>query len=304
MDLTLDGAASAVAGDQEACATCHRLAGISFPWDMTRSLELALLKTFCLPSISGLLQRSGEFEARPRKRYDDTGLMVAELLRQGPDSTAGAAVIERMNRIHSHFAISNDDYLYVLSTFVAEPIRWMARYGWRPLTPLEQDHLFRFWAVVGTRMGIAGIPPSLSELLERNSSVEVQHFRYAASNQRIADATLAMLLDDWPAPLRPIARRLLMGLLTAPVADSLGWSEAPSWVQRLVLMSLKLRSCLAAALAHRRPPGEARFYSDRPTPSYGRRFSLGQLGPPALLARLNSPAPNAPWDGREPPACP
>ena len=45
---------------------------------MARALELALLKTFCLPSISGLLHRTGEFEQRPRKRYDDTGLMVAE----------------------------------------------------------------------------------------------------------------------------------------------------------------------------------------------------------------------------------
>lgn len=82
----------------------------------------------------------------------------------------------------------------------------MARFGWRPLT-----------------------------LLELNRSVEAQHFRYAASNQCIADATLAMLLNDWPAPLRPIARRLLMGLLTPPVAGSLGWSEAPSWLQRLLL---------------------------------------------------------------------
>ena len=42
-------------------ALCHQLAGFRFPWDITRSLELALLKTFCLPSISGLLQRTGEF---------------------------------------------------------------------------------------------------------------------------------------------------------------------------------------------------------------------------------------------------
>ena len=104
--------------DRAAIELCHHLAGVLFPWDITRSLELALLKTFCVPSISGLLNRSGEFEQRPRKRYDDTGLMVAELLRHGPTSSEGAAVIARMNRIHSAFAISDRDYLYVLSTFV------------------------------------------------------------------------------------------------------------------------------------------------------------------------------------------
>ncbi len=59
-------------------ATAHRLAGELFSWDLNRALELALLKTFCVPSISGLLARTGEFEQRPRKRYDDTGLMLAE----------------------------------------------------------------------------------------------------------------------------------------------------------------------------------------------------------------------------------
>ena len=99
----------------EAIALCHRLAGVLFPWDITRSLELALLKTFCVPSISALLERSGEFGQRPRKRYDDTGLLVAELLRHGPDSPAGAAVISRINRIHAGWGISNDDFLYVLN---------------------------------------------------------------------------------------------------------------------------------------------------------------------------------------------
>ena len=130
--------------DGTTLAICRDLAGRLFPWDTNRALELALLKTFCLPSISGLLQRSGEFEARPRKRYDDTGLMVAELLRLGPDSLGGRAVIARLNRIHGHYAISQADYAYVLSGFVAEPIRWMERYGWRPLSAGERQALFRF----------------------------------------------------------------------------------------------------------------------------------------------------------------
>ena len=102
---------------------CHRLAGVLFPWDITRALELALLKTFCVPSISALLAHTGEFEQRPRKRYDDTGLMVAELLRHGLDSAPGAAVSARMNRIHGHYAITNDDFLYVLSA------SWPSRSG-------------------------------------------------------------------------------------------------------------------------------------------------------------------------------
>jgi len=278
-----------------AIATCQRLAGTLFPWDITRALELALLKTFCVPSIAGLLSRSGEFEQRPRKRYDDTGLMVAELLRHGPTSAAGTAVIARMNRIHGAFAISDRDYLYVLSTFVCEPIRWLARYGWRALTPAEEEALFRFWALVGERMGMTAIPATLAELVAFNQAIEAEVFANAPSNRRVADATLAMLLGDWPAPLRPGLARVLGSLLSAPEAAALGWPEPPTALQRAVLLALRLRSRLAALSQRLRPPQGTRFYSERPTPSYGPSFQLEQLGPPARLAELNRPR----WAGRQ-----
>lgn len=279
--------------DPDAVATCHRLAGYSFPWDITRALELALLKTFCLPSISALLSRSGEFEQRPRKRYDDTGLMVAELLRHGPGSPAGTAVIERLNRIHGHYAIANADFLYVLSGFVAEPIRWLERYGWRPLTAAEQQALFRFWRHVGARMGITDLPTTLEQLLALNARVETTLFAAAASNSRVADATLTMLLAGWPAPLRPPLAALLRGVLPESVASCLGWPPTPEWLQRGLRLGLRARSLLVNSWQRLRPPRRSRFYSQRPTPSYGRQFRLEQLGPPALLERLNQPR----WSG-------
>ena len=275
----------------EAC--CHRLAGHLFPWDITRSLELALLRTFSVPSISGLLVQTGEFEQRPRKRYDDTGLMVAELLRHGLNSAASSAVIERMNRIHGHYAISNDDFLYVLSTFVAEPIRWIARYGWRALSQEEQQHLFVFWQAVGERMGLHHLPASLEELLSLNRRVESESFAYAVSNRRVANATLTMLLSDWPAGLRPLLRTTLMGLLDAPLCDSLGWSRPPTGIEQVVLLALRTRSRSSGMSQWLRQglgqEGRSHFYSQSPTPSYGASFRLEQLGPPTLLDRLNRP---------------
>ncbi len=287
----LNTSASPSPGEVE--AVCRRLAGELFPWDITRALELALLKTFCVPSISKLLARTGELTHRPRKRYDDTGLMVAELLRWGPRSAEGQAVIERMNRIHGAYAISNDDFLYVLSTFVAEPIRWLARYGWRPLSVHEQTCLFLFWRKVGEAMGLQALPVSLEALLGLNREVEARAFRPAASNGRVADATLAMLLADWPAPLRPALRRVLLALVSQEVCGSLGWSSSPGWLQRLVLAGLGLRSRLARYGPRR--PGATRFYSERPTASYGEHFRLEQLGPPAMLPGLNRRR----WSGRQ-----
>jgi len=236
-----EGARALAAADREAIRLCHGLAGRLFPWDLTRSLELALLKAFCVPSISGLLAQTGEFLQRPRKRYDDTGLMVAELLRHGPDSPAGEAVISRLNRIHGAYPIRDDDYRYVLSTFVCEPIRWLARYGWRPLSAAEQEAIYRFWRLVGERMGIPEIPPDLPAMLAFNQEFEAEVFAAAASNRQVADATLEMLLRDWPAPLRPGLGRLLAGLLSRSEAHCLGWSRPASPLQGLLLAALRQR---------------------------------------------------------------
>ena len=43
--------------------TCYE-----FPWDTTRSLELALFRTYDVPSISALLDSTGEFRHRPQRR--------------------------------------------------------------------------------------------------------------------------------------------------------------------------------------------------------------------------------------------
>jgi hypothetical protein len=55
-------------------------ANYEFPWDTTRSLELALFRTFAVAKGTPLLAGTGEFTQRPQKRYDDTVLILAEIL--------------------------------------------------------------------------------------------------------------------------------------------------------------------------------------------------------------------------------
>jgi hypothetical protein len=116
-----------------------------------------------VPSISGLLARTGEFEQRPRKRYDDTELILAEIMEHGFDSDRGRRALARMNDMHGRFRIAESDLLYVLSTFVFEPIRWLERYGRRGMTAHEQEAWFRYYRGLGERMGIPGIPDDLEE---------------------------------------------------------------------------------------------------------------------------------------------
>ena len=273
--------------DSDVLERCRDLVGLLFPWDMNRALELALLKTFCLPSISGLLHQTGEFEQRPRKRYDDTALIVAELFRLGPDTAGGRAIIQRLNRIHSTYAIRQEDYAYVLSGFVAEPIRWIESYGWRALQPLEQEALFLFWDHVGSLMHLEQRPSTLRELMELNQRANRELFACAESNQRVADATVTMLLAPWPAPLQRWLRSIVCSLLEPETLSSLNWSPTPTWQSQAVRFVLHFRSFVLCAVWSLWVPRRRRFFSERPTSSYGKQFTMEQIGPPSMLERLN-----------------
>jgi hypothetical protein len=69
-----------------------------FPFDTTRSLELALFRTFGSPAVSKLLDASGEFAQRAQRRYDDTDLILSTIAESGYDSELGKRAIRRMNR--------------------------------------------------------------------------------------------------------------------------------------------------------------------------------------------------------------
>lgn len=76
----------------------QRMVCYDFPFYTTRALEFALFRTYCVPSISGLLDRTGEFARCPQKRYDDTDLIVSEMMEWGYDSARGAAALAGRRR--------------------------------------------------------------------------------------------------------------------------------------------------------------------------------------------------------------
>src|SRR2546421_11457577 len=83
----------------------HYLAGWEFPWDYVRALEMALYRTFGVPSTSRILVQSGEFQSRPQRRYDDTSLLMAELMEWGYDSERGRESLRRVDIFRSQYAI-------------------------------------------------------------------------------------------------------------------------------------------------------------------------------------------------------
>jgi hypothetical protein len=247
-----------------------------FPFDTTRALEFALFRTFCVPSISALLDQTGEFRTRAQKRYDDTDLLVSEILEHGYDSARGTQALRRMNQLHGRFAIANDDFLYVLSTFVYEPIRWNERFGWRPLCEQERQGYFHFWRQVGRRMNIKDIPGGFDEYERFNRDYERQHFRFTDANQRTGAATREMFVGWFPRPFAPLVRSAIYALLDEPLLEAFGFPRPARAMRWLVPTALRLRARMLRMLPARRRP---RLRTELKHRTYPAGYIIEHLGP-------------------------
>jgi hypothetical protein len=247
-----------------------------FPFDTTRALEFALFRTFAVPRISALLDRTGEFQTRPQKRYDDTDIIVSELLEQGYDSERGKRALRRMNQLHGRFSIANDDFLYVLSTFVYEPIRWNERFGWRLMCERERLGYFVFWREVGRRMNIQNLPAGYGPFELFNKEYERQHYRFTEANRRVGTATRELFVGWSPRVFAPLVRVAIHALLDDRLIDAFGFPRPSPLTRTLVAGALRLRGKIAGFLPPRRHP---RLRTEMGHPSYPKGYTIENLGP-------------------------
>jgi hypothetical protein len=248
-----------------------------FPWDMTRALELALFRTFCIPSISALLDRTQEFCLRAQRRYDDTDIIVSEIMEHGYDSERGLAAIRRMNQIHGRFEISNDDFLYVLSTFVLVPIRWLEDFGWRPLLPAEKEAMFHFWREVGRRMNIKNLPEDSLSFAAFSRDYENRYYRFTESNRRVGAATRELFASWFPWPFRPLVRRGIHALLDDPLREAFGFPKPGRFLRWFLSASLRMRARFLRMWPRRKVP---LLRTEMKRRSHPCGYAIEKVGPP------------------------
>jgi hypothetical protein len=249
-----------------------------FPWDTTRALELALYRTYAVPSIGRLLESTGELTERPQKRYDDTDLILSTICESGYDSRAGRDALRQMNRIHGRFAISNEDFLYVLSAVTFEPIRWNARFGWRPLLEVEKLATFCFWREVGRRMAIRDIPATYDEFERFNVEYERELFELTPEGRAVGVATRNLFLSWFRVPPR-LGAPFMHALMDPPLRRAMGFPDPPRALVRGVELALQARARAVALLPPRRRP---RLRTTRRVRSYPSGYTIDELGPEAL----------------------
>ncbi|KAJ7119562.1 hypothetical protein C8R44DRAFT_982262 [Mycena epipterygia] len=228
---------------------------VSFMCDMPMlseySLSFALFKTYAIPTISKLLWYTKQLSSQPfvAKRYADTEILIATWMAcplsgrsrdtqpgSPADDPRGPIALARVNWLHSKYKISNEDYLYTLGLFAFEPVTWAARYGWRPLSPLERYASFIYWAEVGRKMNIKNIPSTAEEFQAWLLAYEEEYMVPAQTNHDVAKHTTAELLFMVPEAfgLRSFFEGITVSLLEERVRIAMMQPEAPKYASYLV----------------------------------------------------------------------
>jgi hypothetical protein len=247
-----------------------------FPWDLNQALSFALFRTYAVPSIGNLLDRTGEFTQCVQKRYDDTALLLEAPLVHGFSSVEGKAGIKRVNQMHKRYGISNDDMRYVLATFVVVPKRWIDDYGWRRLGDGELRASVNYYRELGRHLAIQGIPETYAEFAALMDDYEAQHFAYDEGARRVADSTLRLMTTFYPRPAARAVEVFSRALMDEPLLAAFRYADPGPSARRVSRGALRARARLLAVLPSRRKP---RLIKDLPRiRSYPAGYRLTELG--------------------------
>ncbi|KAI7853001.1 hypothetical protein BDC45DRAFT_442893 [Circinella umbellata] len=210
----------------------------------------SLFRTYSVPTISKLLLATGEFTRNTRKRAEDTELILLEmadayghieqakrinlnLSQQETDEQRDRQkhALQRLNEIHGKYNILNGDYLYTLSLFIVEPMKWA---------------IYRLWYEIGKGMKLKDIPPTIEEMVEFHKKYASENVRYAPANWKIGKPTVEHLLTKFPKFMRPIMSPIVYGVLPAildPIdVKGFGLLSPKPWVVQLIDIGFHLRA--------------------------------------------------------------
>ncbi|KAI9777409.1 MAG: hypothetical protein M1816_004732 [Peltula sp. TS41687] len=267
------------------------LAELEFPKIFSIAVFFALFKTYGIPTISVVSTKQLADDITASKRAADTGVILTEVVLNPPTSERSITAIARMNYLHDIYRkigkISDADMLYTLSLFALEPARWINRYEWRTLTDMELCAIGTYWKSLGDTMDIPyGVLASgkigwkdglhwLEELRTWSVQYEEANMKAAVSNQKVATATVDLLLQNVRPCLREISKRFVAALLEQRLRTAMMFEEPPHIYSTALDAIMNIRKLVLRYLALLRPDLlRIRFNSQDADPITGRFHQL------------------------------
>lgn len=182
------------------------------------------------PEIAAVLHRGGRGKIMhsTRRRNFETLVFLGQIYQEGQELQL-LAILAEVKKRHSPYQISNDLFLYTLSTFACLPKRLADRFG-QQIDPKALESQFQLWYHVGQKMGIEAIPSTLDDFLAWMHDYERRHFRYTPAAEQVTRALAVEWAEYWfPKFAQPIAIKLFFALIDQPTRRVLGVDDDVPW---------------------------------------------------------------------------
>lgn len=176
-----------------------------FPIEFLFAGELAQFETYGIPSIARLLHQTAQYEQDGLKRLDDTRATMYGIFNNPEGSAARTTMLDHLNWVHSHYQISNDDYLYTLLRMFFNPIEWIQTWGWRRLTEAEINGLTAKLVTIGKGMNIEFFSENYTDLYHWQKNYRNEHQAYSTANEAVTFGTIEGIKEHFPKGTRWIS---------------------------------------------------------------------------------------------------
>ncbi len=190
--------------------------------------------------------------------------------------------MRRLNKIHGHYDIPDDEFAFVLATTIVGPVRWINEFGWRPLDPRRWRRSARVTTRFGELMGLKGLPTTYDGYERLLVDYETERFEFTPANRRLTEASIRIAREVAPPPDEAADPQ------GDHRADGRAAPGRPRHAEAAGLV--RPRRARRAALAGTGARGSSRprrtAYHHKPS-TYPMGYRLGDLGPASMLDDLN-----------------
>ncbi|KIX08097.1 uncharacterized protein Z518_02752 [Rhinocladiella mackenziei CBS 650.93] len=300
---------------KEAHDIVQALSDLEFPALFEKGLQFALFRTYGIPTISKLLVKTTQLSTAKNvpKRYADTGVLLTDMYSAEPESEKCFEAYARLNYLHGHYIkqgqISNNDMLYTLSLFLNQPVEWINKYEWRPLTDLEICAMGVFHKAMGDGMEISFEPlPSYSTgwkdglhfYRELDTWAKEYEKQYMVPNQKNYDTavqTRQLFQSMYPNFMKGVLTKVISAPLDDRLREAIMFDRTPASytfffngfmeLRRLYLRYLALPRAhfMMITLLTKEPDANGRRYYVKwdTTPVYVKPTLWNRWGPSAIM---------------------
>ncbi|MFD7131135.1 oxygenase MpaB family protein [Streptomyces sp. NPDC059894] len=170
--------------------------------------------TFAAPTMSKVHEVAREVELDTEKRSIDTALLHGIVHKHGFGPGPSRDAAKKVNAMHRHYDIKQEDYLAVAADNTLTPTRLADKFGWRRVTPKEWEALriqqSKEARLFGSHHPLPDTLAEVEEFYEKYMDEKVSYYPY---NEQVAKKFIAWMPSIMPKGIG----RVIVWLMVAQV---------------------------------------------------------------------------------------